>query len=491
MLITAAVEFDPVREDPRFKASAWNAWDWDISRLSAEPSTGVQIPTIQREGSRTQSTGWRSGSSGRVLPRSASAPGVEVLRGAAQGRRPPRGRVVGRAPAARNPAGAVRDRDGRAGRGGAARRRARRPAGRRRRRLRPAAGADADSHGHQPQPGRSHGGIPLRPADGGVRPAAGHGPSRRPGAHRRPHRRARLRSRHDRPAAVVLDGLHRRTAWSAWSAASPPALVLFGFAWWAPLVLGGAWLATHWLLRESAVWQDRNTDEVRSAQRDADYAYRLAVDPPASKELRLFGLVGLDDRALRRAAHAAAPAPVRGDAAARAAAALEPADRHRRQRRRALVAGVGAAADGRIGLGEIVVYAQCAVGTSAIAFGGLNWALDGASAPVAAVLAPGAGDGRQRAALAVRATRSRPACRRARSASATSTFAYPGGATGPRRLRPHHSRRFVARDRRAERRRQDDAGQAAVPAVRPAGRRDRDRRHRPARSRSARRGDRV
>jgi ATP-binding cassette subfamily B protein len=31
---------------------------------------------------------------------------------------------------------------------------------------------------------------------------------------------------------------------------------------------------------------------VRGAQRDADYAYRLAVDPPASKELRLFGLAG-------------------------------------------------------------------------------------------------------------------------------------------------------------------------------------------------------
>ena len=29
---------------------------------------------------------------------------------------------------------------------------------------------------------------------------------------------------------------------------------------------------------------------MRAAQRDADYAYRLAVDPPASKELRLFGL---------------------------------------------------------------------------------------------------------------------------------------------------------------------------------------------------------
>ena len=70
------------------------------------------------------------------------------------------------------------------------------------------------------------------------------------------------------------------------------AAVLFAYAWWTPLVLAGAWLATHWLLRESAVWHDRNTDEVRSAQRDADYAYRLAVDPPGSKELRLFGLVG-------------------------------------------------------------------------------------------------------------------------------------------------------------------------------------------------------
>src|SRR5438045_4380465 len=70
------------------------------------------------------------------------------------------------------------------------------------------------------------------------------------------------------------------------------ALILARYAWWAPVVLAGAWLATHWLLRESAIWHDRNTEEVRAAQRDADYAYRLAVDPPASKELRLFGLAG-------------------------------------------------------------------------------------------------------------------------------------------------------------------------------------------------------
>src|SRR5207248_11544620 len=44
-----------------------------------------------------------------------------------------------------------------------------------------------------------------------------------------------------------------------------------------------------------------------------------------------------------------------------------------------------AAANGHLELGRVVVYAQVAVGTSMIAFGGLNWALDGAAAPVAAV----------------------------------------------------------------------------------------------------------
>ena len=45
-----------------------------------------------------------------------------------------------------------------------------------------------------------------------------------------------------------------------------------------------------------------------------------------------------------------------------------------------------AASNGSLGLGEVVMFAQCAIGTSMIAFGGLNWALDGASAPVDAVL---------------------------------------------------------------------------------------------------------
>ena len=204
------------------------------------------------------------------------------------------------------------------------------------------------------------------------------------------------------------------------------AAVLFGFALWAPPALAAAWLSTHWLLRESAVWRDRNTDEVRSAQRHANYAYRLAVDPPAGKELRLFGLVHWTIErflATRKRLH-----QLQYEAT--------------RLRERPLVWSLSivaaanvlvlwslasAAAEGGIGLGEIVTYASCVVGTSSIAFGGLNWALDGAAAPVAAVrrlvpamasaghLAPGR---RTAARLPSREIRFRDV-----------TFAYPGGVT--------------------------------------------------------------
>ena len=45
-----------------------------------------------------------------------------------------------------------------------------------------------------------------------------------------------------------------------------------------------------------------------------------------------------------------------------------------------------AAADGTLALDRVVTYASAALTTSTIAFGGLSWALDGAAAPVAAVL---------------------------------------------------------------------------------------------------------
>ena len=163
------------------------------------------------------------------------------------------------------------------------------------------------------------------------------------------------------------------------------AVLLAGYAWWAPLLLAGAWLATHWLLRESAVWRDRNTAPVREAQRHAEYFYRLAVDPPASKELRLFGLASwtIDRfRALRRRLY-----ELHWEAT--------------RLRERPLIWSLlivltanlivfwsmaTAASNGVLTLANVVTYATAAVTTSAIAFGGLSWALDGAAAPAAAVL---------------------------------------------------------------------------------------------------------
>jgi len=203
------------------------------------------------------------------------------------------------------------------------------------------------------------------------------------------------------------------------------ALVLFAFAWWAPVLLAGAWLSTHWLLRESGVWHDRNTDEVRGARRDADYAYRLAVDPAPAKELRLFGLAGwtLDRFVARRT---------------RLHALQYEATRLRERPllwSLLIVAGANvlvfwwlasAAASGSATLAEVVVFAQSAVGTSMIAFGGLSWALDGSSAPVAAVL-------RLEPAMAS-AGALRPGSRQAEGMPARTirfrdlSFAYPGGA---------------------------------------------------------------
>jgi ABC-type multidrug transport system fused ATPase/permease subunit len=204
--------------------------------------------------------------------------------------------------------------------------------------------------------------------------------------------------------------------------------VLAGYRWWAALVLGGAWLATHWLLRESSVWHDRNTDTVRAAQRDAEYAYRLAVDPPAAKELRLFGLAGwvLDRFVARRTQlHK-----------------LQYEATRLRERpllwSLLLVTGAnvlvfwslaGDASAGKIALGALVIYAQSAVGASMIAFGGLNWALDSSAAPVAAVLrlqpAMAAGGALPSGA---RAAAGKPA-REIRFRDVT--FSYPSGGSAP------------------------------------------------------------
>jgi len=203
------------------------------------------------------------------------------------------------------------------------------------------------------------------------------------------------------------------------------AVVLAAYSWWAPIVLAGAWLATHWLLRESSVWRDRNTEEVRGAQRDADYAYRLAVDPPASKELRLFGLDGWTiDRFVNRRTRLHM---------------LQYEATRLRERPMVwsmlLVIGANvlvfwslasAAANGSLSLGQVVMFAQSAIGTSMIAFGGLNWALDGAAAPVAAVLRLESAMGDAGALSSGKRSAAGTPAREVRFRNLT--FAYPGGA---------------------------------------------------------------
>src|SRR5262249_14783210 len=139
------------------------------------------------------------------------------------------------------------------------------------------------------------------------------------------------------------------------------------------------------LLRESAVWKDRNTDEVREAQRHADYAYRLAVDAPAAKELRLFGLADwVVQRFSSNRSHL-----------------LDLQWKATRLRERPVLwsllivlAANGivfwtlctGAAEGRLTLAQVVTYASAASATAMLAFSGFSWALDFAAAPVSAVL---------------------------------------------------------------------------------------------------------
>jgi ABC-type multidrug transport system fused ATPase/permease subunit len=162
------------------------------------------------------------------------------------------------------------------------------------------------------------------------------------------------------------------------------ACVLFAYRWWAPFLMIAAWGSTHWLLRESSIWRDRNTEEVQDAQRHADYTYRLAVDSPAAKELRLFGLS--DWTVSRFAQNRRKLVDLRWQAT-----------RLRQKPVRwtllILVVANGLlfwslgvdAAEGRIDLGTVVTYAQAAVGSSMLAFGGLNWALSIAAQAVSAV----------------------------------------------------------------------------------------------------------
>ena len=162
------------------------------------------------------------------------------------------------------------------------------------------------------------------------------------------------------------------------------ALVLFWYQWWAPLVLVAGWLATHRLLRESTVWRTWRSEDVVRSQRHADYAYRMAVDVPAAKELRLFGLGGWTvsrfghhrRRLLELSLHAlrlrerslawAALAALAGNALVIAALAAS-------------------ALDHRVSLGSFVVFIGAVIGTAVLGIADFDWWFDTAARPAVVV----------------------------------------------------------------------------------------------------------
>ena len=266
------------------------------------------------------------------------------------------------------------------------------------------------------------------------------------------------------------------------------AIVLAAYAWWAALVLarrldGDALAAPRERRLEGSQYR-------RGPRRAARRRVRLS---PRRRSAGQQGAAAvrsgrLDDRSLRRAAHPPARSAVRGHAAARAAGAVEPAARRRRERRGVLVArerrrqrqprprraGRVRTERGRR-LDDRVRRSQ--LGARRIG-----------------------GAGRRRAAARSRHGARRARLRRARDRHRCCArdplprthlcLSRRPAHAGARALRSDDSRRIVSRDRRAERCRKDHAREAAVPPLRPAVGRDRGGRRRHARNRSRGRGGR-
>ena len=308
------------------------------------------------------------------------------------------------------------------------------------------------------QTGRSNGRLALRPADRRVRAPSGMGHLEDPKL-TNDLTVARDSTRDDGPPlSTSMDFIANGLVELIGGLSS--ALILAAYAWWAPLVLGGACCNALAAARERDLARPQHRRSA-AARSNRPIRLRLAVDPPASKELRLFGLADWTiDRfvARRRRLHD-----------------LQYAATRLRERpvvwSMLLVVGANimvfwsladAVVGGRLGLDQLVIFAQSAVGVSMIAFGtqlGERWA----SAPVAAVLAARAGNGR--AGALASGTRLATGASRARDPLSRCHVRLPAAHLA-RALRPHDSRRILAGHRRqngpAKR-----SSPASVPFVRP------------------------
>lgn len=159
------------------------------------------------------------------------------------------------------------------------------------------------------------------------------------------------------------------------------AMLLAGYRWWAGLLAAAAWGSTHVLLRPGAVWHERNTPEVSEQQRRAAYEYKLLVDAPAAKEVRLFGLPhwiadGFTERRQRLVDLSWKARRLRAGPVRRAILAILAADI-------VILAALGRdAVNGNLSLAATFVFAQAILGVSSLAFSETDWWLSITAQPV-------------------------------------------------------------------------------------------------------------
>ncbi len=163
------------------------------------------------------------------------------------------------------------------------------------------------------------------------------------------------------------------------------ACLLFGFRWWAPFLASFGWVWSHRLLRKSSVWKAWEDPAVVDEMRHVNYAHDLAVRSPAAKEIRLFGLADwtVERYFSRRKKMVDAIIKARSLKKTPIAMAI------------AAIAGgnvilfwsiANDASDGTIAIGAVTVFAQAALGASALAFGEVDWWFRQGSQPVPVVL---------------------------------------------------------------------------------------------------------
>jgi ABC-type transport system involved in Fe-S cluster assembly fused permease/ATPase subunit/type IV secretory pathway TrbD component len=163
------------------------------------------------------------------------------------------------------------------------------------------------------------------------------------------------------------------------------AVLLLGYRWWAPVLAGFGWIWSHRLLRKSSVWKAWEDPTVVDEMRHVNYAHDLAVRAPAAKEIRLFGLADwtVDRYFTRRKKMVELIIKARSLKKTPIALAI------------AAIAGGNVivfwslahdASHGIIAIGAVTTFAQAALGTSALAFGEVDWWFRQGSQPVPVVL---------------------------------------------------------------------------------------------------------